>query len=85
MVSEINNTVIAALKVNIAIIKYTMNAYTLNLNSYHIRWTIGEFFCNFAMSPRPYNRPSTVVCEKLLIRICIMNDFNKTLTRPCLD
>ena len=30
MVSEINNTAIAALKVNIVIIKYTMNAYTLN-------------------------------------------------------
>ena len=30
MVSEINNTVIAALKVNIVIIKYTMNACTLN-------------------------------------------------------
>ena len=39
MVSEMNNTVIAALKVNIVIIKYTMNAYTLNcmyLNNYHI-------------------------------------------------
>ena len=28
IVSEINNTVIAALKVNIVMIKYTMNAYT---------------------------------------------------------
>ena len=39
-------------------------AYTLNyLNNCHTHWTIAESFCNFAMCSRPYNRPSTAVCE----------------------
>ena len=64
MVSETNNTVInCGLESQHRHQKYHECIYVeLYLNNHHIRWTIGEIFCNFAMS----SRPSTAVCEKLL-------------------